>query len=50
MGKVSQELGQRVYFDANIIIYLVEGFTPYLDHLRVLSVALNTNEITAVPF
>ena len=48
MGKVSQELGQRVYFDANIIIYLVEGFTPYLDQLRALSVALNTNEITAV--
>lgn len=48
MGQVSQELGQRGYFDANIIIYLVEGFTPFLDQLRALSVALNTNEITTI--
>lgn len=48
MGKVSQELGQRVYFDANIIIYLVEGFAPFLDQLRALSTALNTGEILAI--
>lgn len=48
MGKVSQELGPRVYFDANIIIYLVEGFAPFLDQLRALSTALNTGEIVAV--
>ncbi len=48
MGKVSQELGQRVYFDANIIIYLVEGFAPFLDQLRALSIALNTGEIIAI--
>ena len=48
MGKVSQELGQRVYFDANIIIYLVEGLAPFLDQLRALSTALNTGEIIAI--
>lgn len=48
MGKVSQELGQRVYFDANIIIYLVEGFAPFLDQLRALSTALNIGEIIAI--
>jgi predicted nucleic acid-binding protein len=48
VGKVSQELGQRVYFDANIIIYLVEGFAPFLDQLRALSTALNTGEILAI--
>jgi predicted nucleic acid-binding protein len=47
VGKISQELGHRVYFDANIIIYLVEGFVPYLDQLRALSTALNTGEIIA---
>jgi predicted nucleic acid-binding protein len=48
VGKVSRELGQRVYFDANIIIYLVEGFAPFLDQLRALSTALNTGEILAI--
>ncbi len=25
MGRVSAELGQHVYLDANIVIYIVEG-------------------------
>lgn len=48
MGKVSQELGQRVYFDANIIIYAVEGFAPLLAPLRALMGAMNAGEIIAV--
>ncbi len=48
MGKVSQELGQRVYFDANIIIYAVEGFAPFLAQLRALTGAMNAGEIIAV--
>ncbi len=48
MGKVSAELGQRVYFDANIIIYAVEGYSPYIDQIRALMAAVNTGEIIAV--
>jgi predicted nucleic acid-binding protein len=48
MGKVSAELGQRVYTDANIVIYAVEGFAAYLDQIRALMTAMNTGEITTV--
>lgn len=48
MGKVSAQLGQRVYLDANIIIYAVEGFVAYLDQIRALMAAINADEITAV--
>jgi predicted nucleic acid-binding protein len=48
MGKVSAELGQRVYTDANIVIYAVEGFVAYLDQIRVLMTAMNTGEIAIV--
>jgi hypothetical protein len=41
MGKVSAQLGQRVYADANIIIYAVEGFAAYLDQIRALMAAMN---------
>lgn len=48
MGKVSAELGQRVYTDANIVIYAVEGFAAYLDQIRALMTAMNTGEITII--
>jgi predicted nucleic acid-binding protein len=48
MGKVSAELGQRVYLDANIIIYAVEGFAAFLDQMRALMLAMNAGEVTAV--
>jgi predicted nucleic acid-binding protein len=48
MGKVSAELGQRVYLDANIIIYAVEGFAAFLNQMRALMMAMNAGEVTAV--
>lgn len=48
MGKVSAALGQRVYLDANIIIYAVEGFAPFLDQIRALLAAVNSGEVIAV--
>jgi predicted nucleic acid-binding protein len=48
VGRVSAELGQRVYLDANIIIYAVEGFALYLDQIRALLTAVNAGEVVAV--
>lgn len=48
MGRVSAELGQRVYLDANIVIYVVEGLPTYLDQIRALLTAVNASEIIAV--
>ena len=48
MGRVSTELGQRVYFDTNIVIYAVEGFADYADQIRALLKAMNTGEIVAI--
>lgn len=48
MGKVSAELGQRVYLDANIVIYAVEGFANYADQIQALLKAMDAGEIIAV--
>lgn len=48
MGRVSAELGQRVYLDANIVIYAVEGLPTYIDQIRALMTAVNASEIIAV--
>lgn len=48
MGQVSTVLGQRVYLDTNIIIYIVEGFPAYLDQMQALMAAVNTGEVVAV--
>lgn len=48
MGQVSAALGHRVYLDANIIIYAVEGFIPFLAQMRTLMAAVNAGEIVAV--
>jgi len=46
MGKVSSELGQRVYLDSNI--YAIEGFADYAEQIRALLEAMDTGEIVAV--
>lgn len=48
MGRVSSELGQRVYLDSNIVIYTVEGFADSADQIQSLLKAMNTGEIVAV--
>lgn len=48
MGQVSTVLGQRVYLDTNIIIYIVEGFPAYLDQIQALMAAVNAGEVIAV--
>lgn len=48
MGKVSAALGQRVYLDANIVIYAVEGFAPFLAQISTLLTAVNVGEVVAV--
>ncbi len=48
MGRVSAELGRRVYFDTNIVIYAVEGFADYADQIQALLKAMNSGEIVAV--
>ncbi len=48
MGRVSSELGQRVYLDSNIVIYTVEGFADYADQIHALLEAMDTGEVVAV--
>ena len=48
MGRVSSELGHRVYLDSNIVIYAVEGFPNYADQIQALLEAMDTGEIIAV--
>lgn len=48
MGRISSELGERVYLDTNIIIYAVEGFADYADQIHALLEAMDTDEIVAV--
>ncbi|MBL8187987.1 MAG: PIN domain-containing protein [Acidobacteria bacterium] len=48
MGQVSSELGQRIYFDTNVVIYAVEGFADYADQIQALLKAMSIGEIVAV--
>ncbi len=48
MGRISSELGERVYLDTNIIIYAVEGFADYADQIHALLEAMDTGEIVAI--
>lgn len=48
MGRVSSQLGQRVYLDTNIVIYAVEGFVDFADQIRALLEAMDNGEIVAV--
>ena len=48
MGRVSDELGGRVYLDANVVIYAVEGFADVAAQVQALLAALDAAEIVAV--
>jgi predicted nucleic acid-binding protein len=48
MGRVSAELGTKVYLDANIVIYAIEGFADLADQIQALLQALDDAEISAV--
>lgn len=48
MGRVSAELGQKVYLDTNIIIYAVEGFADLANQIRALLTAMDAAEIVAL--
>ena len=48
MGTVSDLGGQRVYLDANIFIYLIEGYPPLAEALDQLKQALEDGQIVAV--
>jgi len=48
MGRVSDELGRRVYLDANIVIYAVEGFAAHAASIQALLAAMDAGEVVAV--
>jgi len=48
MGALIDALGPRVYLDTNIVIYSVEGITPYGDILGQLLDAIDDGAIEAV--
>ena len=48
MGRVSAELGRRVYLDANIFIYAVEGFAAHAASIQALLAAMDAGEVVAV--
>ena len=48
MGLVDQVLGQRVYLDANIFIYALEGHARYAPLLSDLFRAIDRGEVQAV--
>ena len=48
MGKVSTELGQRVYIDTNIVIYAIEGLANYAAQIQPLLEAMKAAEVFVV--
>lgn len=48
MGRVSAELGKKIYLDTNVIIYAVEGFADLAGNIQALLRALDEAEIVAV--
>ena len=53
MGRVSAELGAKVYLDTNIVIYTIEGFADLaaqiLADLGLSSIRLLTNRMRKLP-
>jgi hypothetical protein len=47
MGLLTIPTGSRIYFDANIIVYIIEGFEPYRDILNQLLADVDQNRCTA---
>ncbi len=48
MGRLNDVLGQRVYLDTNIIIYVVEGKDEFAYILNALLAAISVSDITAI--
>lgn len=48
MGRVSAELGAKVYLDTNIVIYAIEGFADLAEQIQALLRALDDAQIVAV--
>lgn len=48
MGRVSAELGAKVYLDTNIVIYAIEGFADLAAQIQALLQALDDAQIVAV--
>ena len=48
MGRVSAELGAKVYLDTNIVIYAIEGFADLAEQIQALLHALDDAQIVAV--
>ena len=48
MGRVSAELGAKVYLDTNIVIYAIEGFADLANQIQALLQALDDAQIIAV--
>ena len=48
MGRVSAELGAKVYLDTNIVIYAIEGFADLANQIQALLQALDDAQIVAV--
>ena len=48
MGPIALPAGGKVYFDANIWIYIIEGIPPYCETLRPLLQAADRGALTIV--
>lgn len=48
MGRVSAELGQRIYLDSNIVIYAIEGLAQYAAQVQPLLDAMDSAEVLIV--
>jgi predicted nucleic acid-binding protein len=48
MGKVSSELGQRIYIDTNIVIYAIEGLANYAAQVQPLLDAMDGAEVFVI--
>jgi predicted nucleic acid-binding protein len=48
MGRVSAELGRRIYFDTNIVIYVIEGYAQYAAQVQALLDAMDAGEVSVV--
>lgn len=46
MGRLTSLLGDRVYLDANIVVYAVEGFAPHAKAIKALLRAVDDGELT----
>ena len=47
MGIVSPILGRKVYLDANIIVYAIEGYALYAASIQAILAAMDSGDIVA---